>query len=107
MKIVIVGIGYVGLVIGICFVEIGVDVICVDINSEKIEVFKKGIIFIYENGLEEMVICNIKVGWLKFMILLESCLDDVEVVFFVVGILFDEDGSVDLSYVFVVVCIIG
>ena len=81
MKIAIVGTGYVGLVTGTCFAEIGVDVTCVDTNSEKIESLKKGIIPIYENGLEEMVLRNMKAKRLKFTTSLESCLDDVEVVF--------------------------
>lgn len=107
MKIVIVGIGYVGLVIGICFFEMGVDVICVDVIEFKIDNFKKGIILIYELGFEDMVYCNYNVGCLKFIIFLVLCLNDVEVVFSVVGIFFDEDGSVDLKYVFEVVCMIG
>ena len=81
MKIAIVGTGYVGLVSGTCFAEIGVDVTCVDTNSEKIESLQKGIIPIYENGLEEMVLRNMKAKRLKFTTSLESCLDDVEVIF--------------------------
>ena len=107
MKIAIVGTGYVGLVTGTCFAEIGVDVTCVDTNSEKIEALKKGIIPIYENGLEEMVIRNTKAGRLKFTTSLESCLDDVEVVFSAVGTPPDEDGSADLSYVLAVARTIG
>ena len=99
MKIAIVGTGYVGLVTGTCFAEIGVDVTCVDTNSEKIESLKKGIIPIYENGLEEMVLRNMKAKRLKFTTSLESCLDDVEVVFSAVGTPPDEDGSADLKYV--------
>lgn len=99
MKIAIVGTGYVGLVTGTCFAEIGVNVICVDTNSEKIESLKKGVIPIYENGLEEMVSRNVKAGRLQFTTSLESCLNEVEVVFSAVGTPPDEDGSADLSYV--------
>lgn len=107
MKIAIVGTGYVGLVTGTCFAEIGVDVTCVDTNSEKIEALKKGIIPIYENGLEEMVLRNTKANRLTFTTSLESCLDDVEVVFSAVGTPPDEDGSADLSYVLSVARTIG
>lgn len=107
MKIAIVGTGYVGLVSGTCFAEIGVDVTCVDTNSEKIESLNKGIIPIYENGLEEMVLRNTKAGRLKFTTSLESCLDEVEVVFSAVGTPPDEDGSADLSYVLAVARTIG
>ena len=107
MKIAIVGTGYVGLVTGTCFAEIGVDVTCVDTNSEKIESLKKGVIPIYENGLEEMVLRNMKAKRLKFTTSLESCLDDVEVVFSAVGTPPDEDGSADLKYVLEVARTIG
>ncbi len=107
MKIAIVGTGYVGLVSGTCFAEIGVDVTCVDTNSEKIESLQKGIIPIYENGLEEMVLRNMKAKRLKFTTSLESCLDDVEVVFSAVGTPPDEDGSADLKYVLEVARTIG
>ena len=99
MKIAIVGTGYVGLVTGTCFAEIGVNVTCVDTNSEKIESLQKGVIPIYENGLEEMVLRNVKAKRLKFTTSLESCLNDVEVIFSAVGTPPDEDGSADLSYV--------
>lgn len=107
MKIAIVGTGYVGLVTGTCFAEIGVNVVCVDTNSEKIEALNKGIIPIYENGLEEMVNRNTKAGRLKFTTSLESCLNEVDVVFSAVGTPPDEDGSADLSYVLEVARTIG
>ena len=107
MKIAIVGTGYVGLVSGTCFAEIGVDVTCVDTNSEKIESLQKGIIPIYENGLEEMVLRNMKAKRVKFTTSLESCLDDVEVIFSAVGTPPDEDGSADLKYVLEVARTIG
>ncbi len=107
MKIAIVGTGYVGLVTGTCFAEIGVNVTCVDTNTEKIEQLKKGIIPIYEPGLEDMVIRNVKAGRLNFTTSLETCLNDVEVVFSAVGTPPDEDGSADLKYVLQVARTIG
>ena len=107
MKIAIVGTGYVGLVTGACFAEIGVNVVCVDTNREKIEALKKGVIPIYENGLEEMVTRNAKAGRLQFTTSLEDCLNEVEVVFSAVGTPPDEDGSADLSYVLQVARTIG
>lgn len=107
MKIAIVGTGYVGLVTGTCFAEIGVDVTCVDTNNEKIESLQKGVIPIYENGLEEMVLRNMKAKRLNFTTSLESCLDDVEVIFSAVGTPPDEDGSADLTYVLEVARTIG
>lgn len=107
MRIAIVGTGYVGLVTGTCFAEIGVSVICVDTNSEKIESLKKGIIPIYEAGLEEMVNRNAKAGRLKFTTSLEGCLNEVDVVFSAVGTPPDDDGSADLKYVLEVARTIG
>lgn len=107
MKIAIVGTGYVGLVTGTCFAEIGVEVVCVDTNVQKIESLENGVIPIYESGLEEMVARNVKAGRLSFTTSLESCLSDVEVVFSAVGTPPDEDGSADLSYVLEVARTIG
>ena len=99
MKIAIVGSGYVGLVSGACFSEVGVDVTCVDVNKEKIENLQKGIIPIYEPGLDELVTRNVEAGRLHFTTNLANVLDDVEVVFSAVGTPPDEDGSADLQYV--------
>ena len=107
MKIAIVGTGYVGLVTGTCFAEIGVNVICVDTNSEKIEALNQGVIPIYENGFEDMVHRNTKAGRLQFTTSLESCLDEADVIFSAVGTPPDEDGSADLSYVLEVARTIG
>ena len=107
MKIAIVGTGYVGLVTGTCFSEMGVDVTCVDVQESKIENLKKGIIPIYEPGLEDMVHRNYTAGRLKFTTNLTDCLDEVEVVFSAVGTPPDEDGSADLSYVLTVARTIG
>lgn len=99
MKIAIVGTGYVGLVSGACFAEMGVEVTCVDINEEKIKMLSEGKVPIYEPGLEEMVVRNFREGRLKFTTCLTDCLDEVEAVFSAVGTPPDEDGSADLSYV--------
>lgn len=107
MKIAIVGTGYVGLVTGTCFSEMGIDVTCVDVQKSKIENLKKGIIPIYEPGLEDMVHRNYTAGRLKFTTDLKECLDDVEVVFSAVGTPPDEDGSADLKYVLEVARTIG
>lgn len=99
MNIAIVGTGYVGLVSGTCFAEMGVNVTCVDVNKDKINALLQGKIPIYEPGLEEMVLRNHREGRLHFTVDLTSCIDDVEVVFSAVGTPPDEDGSADLSYV--------
>ena len=107
MKIAIVGTGYVGLVTGTCFAEMGVEVYCVDIDRRKIENLKRGIIPIYEPGLEEMVIRNYEVGRLHFTTELTDVLGQVEIVFSAVGTPPDEDGSADLQYVLDVARTIG
>lgn len=107
MKIAIVGTGYVGLVTGTCFSEMGVNVTCVDVVTSKIENLNKGIIPIYEPGLEDMIHRNYDAGRLKFTTSLVSCLDDVEVIFSAVGTPPDEDGSADLRYVLEVARTIG
>ena len=107
MNIAIVGTGYVGLVTGTCFAETGVNVTCVDVNAEKIESLQKGIIPIYEPGLEGMVQRNVNAGRLHFTTSLENCLDNVDIVFSAVGTPPDEDGSADLSYVLAVANTIG
>ncbi|MCD8317460.1 MAG: UDP-glucose/GDP-mannose dehydrogenase family protein [Paraprevotella sp.] len=107
MNIAIVGSGYVGLVTGACFAEIGVNVTCVDVDQEKIDKLEKGEIPIYEPGLKELVLKNQNAGRLNFTTSLESVLDQVEVVFSAVGTPPDEDGSADRKYVLQVARTIG
>lgn len=107
MKIAIVGTGYVGLVTGTCFAEIGVDVTCVDTDIQKIKRIKEGFIPIYENGLEELVAKNRASNRLHFTTSLKECLDSVDVIFIAVGTPPDEDGSADLKYVLEVARTIG
>ena len=99
MNIAIVGTGYVGLVSGACFSEMGIDVTCVDIDTDKIDRLRRGEIPIYEPGLDELVNRNVEAGRLHFTTDLTECLDNVEVVFSAVGTPPDEDGSADLKYV--------
>lgn len=107
MNIAIVGTGYVGLVSGTCFAEMGASVSCVDVDIQKIENLRKGNIPIYEPGLEEMVDRNVKAGRLSFTTDLETVLDDVEIIFSAVGTPPDEDGSADLKYVLDVARTVG
>lgn len=99
MKIAIIGTGYVGLVTGTCFADMGISVTCVDVDADKINRLKRGEIPIYEPGLEDMVTRNHNSGRLDFTTDLSEVIDDVEVIFSAVGTPPDEDGSADLGYV--------
>ena len=107
MKIAIVGTGYVGLVSGACFAELGVDVTCVDTNQAKIDALLQGEIPIYEPNLDSLVSRNVRAGRLHFTTQLTDVLNDVDVVFTAVGTPPDEDGSADLRYVLEVARTIG
>lgn len=107
MRIAVVGTGYVGLVTGTCFSEMGNTVWCVDVNAEKIEKLKEGVIPIYEPGLAEMVLRNQSVGNLNFTTDIREALDFSEVCFIAVGTPMGEDGSADLQYILSVAKNIG
>ena len=107
MNIAIVGTGYVGLVSGTCFADTGAVVTCVDVDAAKIERLQKGEIPIYEPGLDELVVKNVKAGRLKFTTDLAKVLNEQEIVFSAVGTPPDEDGSADLKYVLQVAKTIG
>lgn len=107
MKITIVGTGYVGLVTGTCFAEVGINVCCVDIDKQKIENLNKGISPIYEPGLDSMIERNVQKARLSFSTDLASCLPETDVIFSAVGTPPDEDGSADLQYVLDVARTVG
>ncbi|MBF9143453.1 UDP-glucose dehydrogenase family protein [Hymenobacter properus] len=107
MKIAIVGTGYVGLVTGTCFAEVGIDVTCIDIDQKKIDNLHQGILPIYEPGLEEMVTRNVEKGRLHFSTNLGEAIKDCDVAFIAVGTPPGEDGSADLKYVLAVARGIG
>jgi len=107
MKIAVVGTGYVGLVTGTCFAEVGIDVTCIDIDEKKIANLHKGILPIYEPGLEEMVSRNVEKGRLHFSTNLGEAIKGCDVAFIAVGTPPGEDGSADLKYVLAVARAIG
>lgn len=107
MNIAIIGTGYVGLVSGACFAEMGVNVTCVDVDKQKIDNLANGVVPIYEPNLTDMVIKNHSAGRLHFSTDLKSCLSDVEVLFCAVGTPPDEDGAADLRYVLDVAHTVG
>lgn len=107
MKIAIVGTGYVGLVSGTCFAEMGTDVTCVDIDAKKVEGLRQGVIPIFEPGLDELVHKNVREGRLHFTTDIRECLADVSIVFSAVGTPPDEDGSADMQYVMEVARTVG
>ncbi len=107
MKIAVVGTGYVGLVTGTCFAEVGIEVTCIDIDQKKIENLRNGILPIYEPGLEEMVARNVKSGRLNFSTSLAESIKGADVAFIAVGTPPGEDGSADLKYVLAVARGIG
>lgn len=107
MKLSVVGTGYVGLVTGACFAEMGNKVCCVDVDEKKIEGLKKGILPIYEPGLKEMVVHNYEEGRLLFTTKIEEALHDTDICFIAVGTPMDKDGSADLRYVLEVASQIG
>ena len=102
MNIAIVGTGYVGLVSGVCFAEMGADVTCVDIDKNKIAALRRGEVPIYEPGLEEMLRRNVEAGRLHFATSLAECIDSQQVVFSAVGTPPAEDGGADLGQVWAV-----
>lgn len=107
MKIAMVGTGYVGLVTGTCFAEMGNRVWCVDVDEDKIRALNAGIIPIYEPGLSDMVALNRKLGHLSFTTHLKEALKEATICFIAVGTPMGEDGSADLQYVTAVAAEIG
>lgn len=107
MKITVVGTGYVGLVSGACFSDVGIEVVCVDVDQKKIENLKNGIMPIYEPGLEEIVVRNYQSGRLQFSTNLAEAIKGSDVAFIAVGTPPGEDGSADLKYVLAVADEIG
>jgi len=107
MNIAVVGTGYVGLVSGACFAEMGIDVTCMDVDQKKIDNLQKVIIPIYEPGLSDLVQKNFVARRLHFTSSLPECLDNVEVIFLAVGTPQDKDGRADLSYILEVATEIG
>ena len=107
MNVGVIGTGYVGLVAGTCFAESGNDVICADVNEEKIKLLNEGVVPIYEPGLDQLIETNAEAGRLKFTTDIVQCIQGSEVIFIAVGTPQDTDGSADLKYVLQVAAQIG
>jgi len=107
MNLTVIGTGYVGLVSGTCFAEMGNTVTCIDVDTQKIENLKKGIIPIYEPGLEAMVTRNVHNNTLRFSTKLSENLEKCNIAFIAVGTPMGDDGSADLQYVLQVAKEIG
>ena len=107
MKVAVVGTGYVGLVAGTCFSDTGNEVVCVDVNKEKIDMLNRGEVPIYEPGLEEMIKRNVREERLSFSTDIETAVKASKIIFIAVGTPPDEDGSADLQYVLAVARDIG
>ena len=107
MKVTVIGSGYVGLVAGTCFAETGNEVICMDIDQQKVDKLKEGIIPIYEPGLEEMIRRNMDQERLVFTSDMKEAVQKSQIIFIAVGTPSDEDGSADLKYVLAVAAEIG
>ena len=99
MKISIIGTGYVGLVTGTCFAHMGNNVLCVDVDHEKIDLLRKGSMPIYEPGLKELVASNVKEGRLSFITSTDEAVRASEFIFIAVGTPMGEDGSADVQHV--------
>src|SRR3990167_8597627 len=99
MNIIVIGAGYVGLVTGTCFAELGNHVTCVDVNQTKINNLRKGVLPIYEPGLEALVISNMHAGRLHFQTALSEIVTDPHIIFIAVGTPSDKDGSADIKFV--------
>src|SRR6476659_6722786 len=107
MHIAVIGTGYVGLVTGACFAEFGVDVTCVDVDEDKIERLKRGVMPIYEPGLEQLVSKNSQAGRLRFTTNVQEAVEQALVVFLAVGTPPKTDGSPDLTFIEAAACSIA
>src|SRR3990167_7084449 len=99
MNITVIGAGYVGLVTGACFAELGNHVTCVDVNEQRVKNLQQGIMPIYEPGLDAMVSTNMSQGRLQFVTSLSQVSAEPQVIFIAVGTPSDKDGSADITYV--------
>ncbi|MDR0753748.1 MAG: UDP-glucose 6-dehydrogenase, partial [Holosporaceae bacterium] len=103
MKIAVIGTGYVGLVSGVCFSELGFKVACIDNDASKVAELQKGNALIYEPGLDKLMQKNVQAGRLEFIASVDGCIENADIVFIAVGTPSKSDGSADLSYVYAAV----